>query len=137
MKLSTKMISLILVEAASVIMISSCGPYSGSRTLGTPKETNQNLVYLNAALTLQIPCEKIEAQKLESGRTKIYARFQNNQNFTAECQIKVKFKNDSGRVVDETGWMPFVLPRREVVQFEHTSLSTDVKDFTLMLRQAK
>lgn len=97
----------------------------------------ENLVYLDAAAVRQIPCQALEAERLESGRVRVYARFLNKRNATAECQVKVKFKNAAGRVVDETGWMPFVLPRREVAQFEHTSLSANAKDFTLMLRAAK
>ena len=76
----------------------------------------------------------LKAEEIAEWTYPVYARFYNRRNTTAECQIKVKFKDADGRVVDDTGWMPFVLPRSEVTQFEHTSLSTDVKDFTVLLR---
>jgi hypothetical protein len=122
---------------AAAVLCSGCGTTAGVRTTRAPLESVENLVYLDAVAARQIPCESLQAERLASGRTRVIGRFYNKRNNTAECQIKVKFKNAAGDVVDETGWMPFLLPRREVVQFDHTSLSTDVKDFTLMLRAAK
>ena len=123
--------------AGLVGLCAGCGPYPGPRVTQPRPQSVENLVYLDAALTWQIPCEALEAHKLPSGRTRVHARFVNRRNASAECQIKVNFKDGSGRVIDETGWLPLVLPRREVVQFEHTSLTTDVSDFTVMLRAAR
>jgi hypothetical protein len=66
----------------------------------------------------------------------VLAQFYNKQNRTAECAIKLKFKDDAEQVLDETSWMPLLLPRREVTQWEHTSLTTKATDFVVMLRKA-
>jgi hypothetical protein len=113
-----------------------CAGYRASKTGPTVQDT-ENLVYLDFALKVSIPCETLNAEQLPSGRTRVHARFVNRQNHTAECQIKVRFKDSEGRILDETGWMPLLLPRREVTQFEHTSLCTGAKDFTILLRAAK
>ena len=120
-----------------VLLFCGCGPYHGTQMTKPPLERHENLVYLDYALATKIPCETLKGEKLASGRTRIYARFFNKQNHTAECQIQIKFKNADGRVIDQTGWMPFLLPRREVVEFEHVSLTSGINDFTLLLRAAR
>lgn len=136
-----KPVTLLLITFIGVsflgLFVGCGGTYPGTRVSQAPMESVENLVYLDSSLTKQIPCEILRAEILASGRTRVYARFMNTRDATAECQIKVKFKDASGRIIDDTGWMPFVLPRSEVAQFEHTSLCTDVKNFTLMLRAAK
>ena len=132
--------SSILICLASLMIITfscGCSPGEGRKTVFTPAETNKNLVYIDSDLTIQIPCEHLSANKLTSGRTQVFAKFFNKQNRTAECQVKVKFKDDGGKIIDETSWMPLLLPRREVTQFEHTSLTTKAKDFVVLLREAK
>jgi hypothetical protein len=123
----------------TLLALSLCGclGYHGSKEESPTIQDRESLVYLDFALKPVIPCEGLSAEELPSGRTRVHARFANKQNHTAECQIKVRFKDDTGRVIDETGWMPFLLPRREVTQFEHTSLCTGVKDFTILLRAAR
>ncbi len=132
-----KTISMFLVSMMFVVMIGCVGPTEGVRTKNTPLELQENLVYMDRSLTVQIPCEALEAKTLDSGRTEIYARFYNKRNQTAECQIQVKFKDDAGRIVDDTGWMPFLLSRREVTEFRHTSLTRNSADFVLLLREAR
>ena len=129
-----------IVLASAILFpfwLGACAPYRGTRISEPPLETHENLVYLDSALSATIQCESLEAEELSSGRVHVYARFFNKQNHTAECQVRLKFKDDKGRIVDETGWLPFVLPRRESTEFKHTSLSHDVKDFTFLLRKAK
>jgi hypothetical protein len=125
------------IAVGGAMVVASCGPYVGSESSTPALESQENLVYLDLAVREQIPCEKLDAQKQPSGRTLVCARFMNQQNHTAECQIKVKFRNSAGRVVDESSWMPLLLPRREVTQFEHLSLATDVESFTVLVRAAK
>lgn len=114
-----------------------CGPYAGTRINSPPLEFHENLVYLDSAETAVIPCEELQAEKLASGRLRVYARFFNKQNHTAECQVKLKFKDANGEAVDETNWMPLLLPRRQSTQFEQTSLTNNATEFVLMLRKAK
>jgi hypothetical protein len=115
----------------------SCTGFRGSKTSEATLQSSENLVYIDLWLKPWIPCEDIKAEQLPSGHTRVYARFANKQNRTAECQVKVRFKDAGGRVLDETNWMPFLLARREVTQFEHTSLCTGAQDFTVLLREAK
>ena len=122
---------------AVLLLCSSCVGYHGTRTNGPTIQQTDNLVYLDHGLTSWVPCEKINAEQLPGGRMRVYARFANEHNKSVECQIDVKFKSADGRVVDETGWMPFLLSRRETTQFEYTSLVTGAKDFTVLLREAK
>jgi hypothetical protein len=126
-----------LLGVMCVALCTSCTGFRGAKTSGPTIQSTENLVYVDMWLKAWIPCEDIKAEQLPSGRTRVYARFANKQNRTAECQVKVRFKDAGGRVIDETNWMPFLLARREVTQFEHTSLCTGVKDFTVMLREAK
>ena len=126
-----------LVSMLVTLMTGCIGPTEGVRTDDPPLELRENLVYMDRSLTLQIPCDVLKAKKLDSGRTEIYARFFNKRNKTAECQIQVKFKDGAGRVMDETGWMPFLLPRREVTEFRHTSLVRNSVNFILLLREAR
>lgn len=133
-----KKIILFLIVGFIALLSSSCqGPTHGVRTNKEPLESHYNLIYMDQTLTSQVPCETLDARKLESGRMTIYARFFNKRNKAAECQIQVKFKGGDGRIVDQTGWMPFLLPRREVTEFRHTSLANNVSDFTLLLREAR
>ena len=118
-------------------LVCGCGPHPGTRAVPPPLETHENLIYLDSALTVQIPCEELFAEKLSSGRLRVYARFYNRQNHTAETQVKIKFKGAKGRAIDETSWMPLLLPRRQSTQFEHTSLTDKAKDFVFMLRKIK
>jgi hypothetical protein len=129
----------LLVAGALALVCSGCGSlgHQGTKTDGPTIQTTESLVYLDSGLKSAIPCEAISAEQLPSGRTRVYARFANKQNRTADCQIKVRFKGADGRVLDETNWMPFLLARREVTPFEHTSLCTGAKDFTVLLREAK
>ena len=127
----------IILTLVAIILLYGCVPYQGTRITQPPLEKNENLVYLDYALTAKIPNEVLEAEILESGRMRIYTRFYNKQDKTAECQIKIKFKTAEGKVIDQTGWMPFLLPRRESTEFVHTSLTDGVKDFTMLLRVAE
>jgi len=136
MKAMSRFLSLGAVCSGLTVLLWGCAGYRASQTGPTVQDT-ENLVYLDFALTTSIPCETVSAEQLPSGRTRVHARFLNQQNHTAECQVKVRFKDAEGRILDETGWMPLLLPRREVTQFEHTSLCTGVKDFTILLRAAK
>ncbi|NIA15461.1 MAG: hypothetical protein GWP08_15465 [Nitrospiraceae bacterium] len=117
--------------------VCGCGPYRGTKAEPPPLESYENLVYLDSALTTAIPCEDLSAESLPSGRLRVYVSFYNRQNHTAECQVMLKFKDAGGRIIDETSWMPLLLPRRQSTQFEHTSLSNKAKGFVLMLRKAK
>lgn len=132
-----KSIALMTVGLWAVLGIGCIGPTQGSRTMSEPLETTSNLIYMDRTLNIQIPCEVLEAELLDSGRMEIYGRFYNKRNKPAECQIQVKFKSEDGRIVDETGWMPFLLPRREVKEFRHISLAAEASDFVLLLREAK
>ena len=124
--------------AALALISAGCGSvgYQGTKTAGPTLQSTESLIYLDSALKSAIPCEAISATQLPSGRIRVTARFVNKQDHTAECQVKLRFKDGTGRIIDETNWMPFLLPRREVTQFEHTSLAVASKDFTLLLRKA-
>jgi len=139
MKLMHRSLLPVLLTTTLAVVCNGCRSlgHQGTKTDGPTIQATENLVYLDAGLKSTIPCETISAEQLPSGRTRVYARFANKQNRTAECQVKVRFKDVDGRVLDETNWMPFILARREVTQFEHTSLCTGAKDFTLLLREAK
>lgn len=129
-----------LIAALGIAMtslVTGCGPVAGSRSTEPPLEVRENLVYIDLALAPSIPCQHLQAERLSSGRLLIRARFYNQQDRTAECQIKLKFRDATGNPVDETGWMPFLLPRREVTAFEHTCLSPNASDFTLLMRAAQ
>lgn len=126
-----------LANLLLVAFVYGCAQYGGRKTFVPPRETYKNLVYLNEALLIQIPCENLSAEQLPNGRMRVLARFFNKQNHTAECQVKVRFKDASGKIIDETNWMPLLLPRRELTQFEHTSLTTKASEFVLMLREAR
>ena len=118
-------------------MLWGCGPHRGTKIGSAPLESTGNLVYLDAALTTQIPCEHLSAERLPSGRLRVRASFFNEQNHTAECQLKIKFKDEGGQVVEDTGWMPLLLPRRESVDFDQTSLNDRASQYVVMLRKAK
>ncbi len=120
-----------------LVGVYGCAQYGGRKTFISPGETYKNLVYLNEALLIQIPCEHLSSERLPSGRIHVLARFFNKQNHTAECQVRVRFKDANGTILDETNWMPLLLPRREITQFEHTSLNAEATDFVLMLREAR
>ena len=126
-----------LASLLLVVFVCGCAQYGGRKTYVPPRETHKNLVYLDGALVIQIPCEDISAEQLPSGRMRVLARFFNKQNHTAECQVRIRFKDSGGNIIDETSWMPLLLPRRELTQFEHTSLTTKASDFVLMLRKAR
>lgn len=133
----TGLLTLMSCAGLAVVLLGCASAYQGAKTDAPTLESSESLVYLDAALKWQIPCESLTAENLPSGRTRVLARFQNKRNASAECQIQVKFKDANGRVIDETGWLPFVLSRREVTQFEHASLVVGAKDFTVILRAAK
>ena len=117
-----------------VLTVGCSGPYRGVRIRTHPLESTESLVYVDSSLLRQIPCEFLRSEQLESGRTRVHARFFNDANRSAGCQIKVKFKGENGEVIDETGWMPFILPRREAKEFEATSLKSGAREFTLLMR---
>jgi hypothetical protein len=120
------------------LVISACsGPFSGRRADAPVIEQSENLVYLDVGLMHNVLCQVLEAKRLPTGRLRVYAKFYNEHNGTVETQIQVKFKGEGGRIIDQTGWMPLLLPRREATEFEHTSLAAGVSDFTLLLRLAR
>ena len=119
----------------TAVCLTGCGPHRGTK-MRTTLEESENLVYLDWALTSAIPCRQLTTERLPSGRLRVLAQFYNKRNRTAECAVQLKFKDDAQRVLDETGWMPLLLPRRELTQFEHTSLTTQATDFVLLLRAA-
>lgn len=131
-----RILHLIAVFIITAGFVSGCGPHRGTRMNTAPLEEAENLVYLDSALTAAIPCRQLTSSRLPSGRLQVLAQFYNNQDHTAECAIKLKFKDEAQRVLDETGWMPLLLPRRELTQYEHTSLTTQATDFVLLLRRA-
>ncbi len=134
MKSFTLLASVCLV----VVFFTGCqGPVPGVHTTREPLETYSNLVYIDGSLTSQVPCQVLEAKKTDSGRMEVYARFFNERDEAVESQIRLKFKGEDGRIVDQTGWLPFLLPRREVTEFRHTSLTKDASDFVLLLREAR
>lgn len=137
MKIILRQIVLNLILVGLLFLGASCVGYHGTQSDSRTVQSTENLVYLDLLLKGWIPCEAISAEQLPSGRMRVYARFANKQNNTAECQIKLRFKGADGRIMDDTGWMPLILPRREVTQFEHTSLVAGAKDFIVMLREAK
>lgn len=137
MKQISKRTLLTLALLATSLVFVSCVGYRGTETSGPTIQETENLVYIDLWLKPWIPCEAMKAEETPSGRMRVSARFANKHDQTMECQIEVKFKSADGRIVDDTGWMPFVLPRREVAQFEYTSLVTEPKDFTVLLREAK
>ncbi len=132
-----RLLCLLAACVATAALATGCGPHAGTRMSATPLEVKENLVYLDSALTAAVPCHQLTSDRLPSGRLRVLAQFYNDQNHTAECSIKLKFKDDAGRVLDETGWMPLLLPRRELTQFEHTSLTAEATDFVLLLRKAR
>lgn len=105
--------------------------------VSVPLESREKLVYLDAALTSVLPCRSLSCERKQTGRLRISGSFFNEQNRSAECQVKVKFLGADGSIAEETNWMPIVFPRRELTQFEHTSLTTRADDFVLMLRVAR
>lgn len=125
-----------VVGSGVLLAAHGCGPVTGSRTEPS-LESREQLVYVDRDLLLTIPCEKLVAERLESGRLKVRARFYNKQDQTAECQVRLKFRDKDGFPVDQTSWMPLLLKRREVTTFEHTCLSPHAEDFTLLLRVAQ
>lgn len=132
-----RMLLFMVAGATALVIISCTGPHRGIKMDDAPLEEKENLVYLDSALTAAIPCRDLKCDRLPSGRLKVWAQFYNRQDHTAECAIKLRFKDDDARIVDETSWMPLVLPRRQLTQTEHTSLTTEATDFVLMLRMAE
>jgi len=127
----------IAMSVGMALGVVGCGPTLPRTPTTPPLESSQNVVYLDTTAALQIPCETVKAERLATGRTRVLARFFNKRDSAAECQINVKFKDGAGKVIDETGWISVVFPRRESTQFERTSLTPDAKDFTLLLRVAE
>lgn len=129
--------SLLVFGLATILaFVSGCTGFRGSKG-GPALEQRENLVYVDGDLLPWVPAEVLTAERTQSGRTKVYARFVNQRNTTVECQIKVKFMAAGGRVLDETNWMPVLFPRRASTEFEQTSLATDVADFVVIVRLAE
>jgi len=127
----------IICLVLGIVLAACTAPYKGSRTDAGETYSDQNLVYGSLALVSEIPCENLFATELPSGRLRITAQFFNDQDHTAECQIRVKFKDGTGRILEETPWMPLLLPRRESTQFEQNSMGTGATHYTVMLREAE
>ena len=72
----------------------SCGPYRGTKISSEPLEVEENLVYLDAALTTQIPCEKLSAEQLPTGRLRVRAM---------RVQFLGRPKNGAGAAQPEAG----------------------------------
>jgi hypothetical protein len=124
--------------AAGVLLALVCGCGAREDIEADPgPQLPENVVYVDSDLLRQVECEHVSCERLASGRRRITARFHNTLDRTAECQIKLRFTDAAGHVVDETNWTPLLLPRRQTTQFTQASLTTRAEGFTVLLREAR
>jgi len=136
MKTLFRCLTLHLTLVSALLLCGSCIVNKDTETGGPAIRPVENLVYLDNLMQNWIPCQAISAEQLPSGHTRVHARFANKHDYTAQCQIKVRYLDKTGQILDETSWIPLLLPRSQGTEFENTSLVTGVGDFTVLLREA-
>lgn len=94
----------------------------------------EKVILLDHRLERHIKLQAIKAERLENNLLRVRALLYNDTNETLTVQIKARFKDKDGFVVEETNWQPVVLVRREMTQYEENSLNDQAEDYILMIK---
>lgn len=113
------------------------GPYlpvSASPTL----EDIANVVLLDEGLQDWIAVDRVKAEKLLDGRTKVVANIRNMQSSAITIQSQTVFKDDEGfSIGDDTAWQTIIFSPNESKTYDTTSMKTGANRYTIRIRHAQ
>ena len=120
----------------SLFLISCVGPYQATR-VDNPLEQTEKIVLMDNKLQDDVTITGLRKGRLENGLLKVEAQIKNQTDEALPLQIKLKFKDKDNFFVEETNWIPVVVPHYEIYTFESNSLSDKPDDYVICIRYAK
>ena len=132
-----KKIQLLMLGLITLLMLISCaGPYKSKR-IDNPLEQIDKVVLMDNSLQDDIAITGLRKGRLANGLLKVEAQIKNQTDESLPLQIKLKFKDKDNFFIEETNWMPVVVPHYEIYTFEMNSLSDKPVDYVVCIRYAK
>jgi len=131
-----KNLFLLIGLIVTLSLISCAGPYKSTR-IDNPLEQTEKIVLMDNSLQDDITITGLRKGRLANGLLKVEAQIKNQTDAALPLQIKLKFKDKDKFFIEETNWMPVVVPHYEIYTFESNSLSDKPEDYVICIRYAK
>ena len=120
-----------------IILLGGCvGPYPVPIVEDPLERTSQVLVF-DWSIRDDIAATGLRKSRLANGLLQVEAQLKNQTDEPLPVQIKVKFKDKDNFFIEETNWMPVVIPAYEIYSLKTNSLSDKADDFVVNVRYCR
>ena len=122
-----------------ILVLAGCtttGPQKPIRVSGGQGlyEEVESIVMLDGELRRQLRLVDQSMSRTEDGRLITKARFFNKTNFYLKPYVQTLFKNEQGKVVDETNWEQLVIQANSYYYHEAKSLNDKATKYTIKFK---
>lgn len=127
----------VLLAFVLIFSIVSCGrPYRPGVTSDAPQE-KEKILLLDHGLTYYFNVVKQGVSRTPGGQLLVKVDIENEENKDVWCDVQVAFRGADGFEVEKTDWQPMLFHRRTVTTIQRNSLSTQVADYRILIRNTK
>lgn len=120
-----------------VLVLGGCasGPYMAKR-VDDPLEHTSKVVLMDRGLRNDVAAAALRIERLENGILGGDVQIKNETAKPLAVQLKVKFLDSGKFPIEETNWMPEVIPGNEIYTMKVTSLTKEAQDFVVLVKYA-
>ena len=136
MKLST--LCVITLSAAAVVFFAGCRPQPIPGKVGLSMQKQSKVIAKDSVLHRRVRVTNLKAERINGDLLQVKLGLENVRKSTDMwCDIQVVFYDKDGFEKEKTNWQPLFMSANEITFFTTTSLSKDVADFSVLLRNAR
>jgi len=125
--------------AASIVMFAGgCNePKPVASKVGQPLQKQTKVVAKDFVLHSRLRVTRLAANRISGGLLEVNIGLENIKKDSIWCDIQVVFYDEGGFEKEKTNWQPLLLQRRQVTFYKTRSLSSEVHDFSILLRNPR
>ncbi len=120
-----------------LVSIAACGrPYRPGISVNTPQE-KEKILLLDHGLTYYLKVVKQGVTRAPGGQLIVKVDMENEEDTDVWCDVRVNFRGEDGFQVETTDWQPLLFHRRAVTSIQKNSISPQVADYRVEIRNVK
>jgi len=118
-------------------VLTGCRGYAMKESAEAPLQHQQKIIAKDWILKNWIRVASHQPERVNGDLLKVKVGLENRKNTDLWCDIQVVFYDQGGFQAERTDWQPLLLSRRQVTFFDTTSLSPNVHDYSILLRNPR
>ena len=119
------------------VLLSGCRGGALQQSGDVPLQHREKIVAKDWVLKDWIRVVSHKPIRVQGDLLQVKMGLENRKNTDIWCDVQVVFYDQDGFQAERTDWQPLLLSRRQVTYFETASLSSNVHDYSIILRDPR